>query len=127
MLHLWDVPFLTDFGSLTVAEKDPFMRSFTATKGGNHLQQVLSVINEPTAAALAYVEQEFGHDNTGRRNVLVFDLGGGTFDVSVVTIEADVVEVRAAAGDDHLGGEDFTARMAEHFSRQIQEKLALYP
>lgn len=86
------------------------------------IEQVLSVINEPTAAALAYVEQEFGHDNTGRRNVLVFDLGGGTFDVSVVTIEADVVEVRAAAGDDHLGGEDFTARMAEHFTAQIQQK-----
>lgn len=84
--------------------------------------QVLSVINEPTAAALAYVEQEFGHDNMGRRNVLVFDLGGGTFDVSVVTIEADVVEVRAAAGDDHLGGEDFTARMAEHFMEQVQRE-----
>ena len=83
--------------------------------------QVLSVINEPTAAALAYVEQEFGHDNTGRRNVLVFDLGGGTFDVSVVTIEADVVEVRAAAGDDHLGGEDFTSRMADHFVEQIRQ------
>lgn len=84
--------------------------------------QVLSVINEPTAAALAYVEQEFGHDNSGRRNVLVFDLGGGTFDVSVVTIEADVVEVRAAAGNDHLGGEDFTARMAEHFVEQIRQQ-----
>lgn len=80
------------------------------------------MINEPTAAALAYVEQEFGHDNSGRRNVLVFDLGGGTFDVSVVTIEADVVEVRAAAGNDHLGGEDFTARMAEHFVGEIQQQ-----
>ena len=91
------------------------------------ISQVLNVINEPTAAALAYVDLDFGHDNTGRRNVLVFDLGGGTFDVSVVTVEADVVEVKAAAGDDHLGGEDFTSRMAEFFAEQIQRRCVQSP
>ena len=64
--------------------------------------EVLRIINEPTAAAIAY-----GLDKTGERNVLVFDLGGGTFDVSLLSIDDGVFEVKATAGDTHLGGEDF--------------------
>jgi hypothetical protein len=68
---------------------------------------VLRIINEPTAAAIAY-----GLDKTGgERNVLIFDLGGGTFDVSLLTIESGIFEVKATAGDTHLGGEDFDNRM----------------
>merc|ERR1719238_2435487 len=64
---------------------------------------VLRIINEPTAAAIAY-----GLDKKeGERNVLIFDLGGGTFDVSLLTIEEGIFEVKATAGDTHLGGEDF--------------------
>ena len=76
------------------------------------------MINEPTAAALAYAK-EYGA-GIGQRNVVVFDLGGGTFDVSVVSIDRDVVEVRAAGGDDHLGGEDFTNSCVDHFVEQIR-------
>ena len=64
---------------------------------------VLRIINEPTAAAIAY-----GLDKKGKeKNVLIFDLGGGTFDVSLLTIEEGIFEVKATAGDTHLGGEDF--------------------
>merc|ERR1711871_1385433 len=64
---------------------------------------VLHIINEPTAAAIAY-----GLDKSGdERNVLIFDLGGGTFDVSLLSIEDGIFEVKATAGDTHLGGEDF--------------------
>merc|ERR1719446_694668 len=67
---------------------------------------VLRIINEPTAAAIAY-----GLDKKeGERNILVFDLGGGTFDVSLLTIEEGIFEVKATAGDTHLGGEDFDNR-----------------
>ena len=65
---------------------------------------VLRIINEPTAAAIAYGLDKRGH---GEQNVLIFDLGGGTFDVSLLTIEDGIFEVKATAGDTHLGGEDF--------------------
>ncbi|KAI5640826.1 hsp70 protein domain-containing protein [Phthorimaea operculella] len=79
---------------------------------------VLRIINEPTAAALAY-----GLDkNEDERQVLVFDLGGGTFDVSVLTIEEGIFEVRSTAGDTHLGGTDFDARLAEHFAAEFQRR-----
>ena len=72
---------------------------------------VLRIINEPTAAAIAY-----GLDKTGgERNVLIFDLGGGTFDVSLLSIEDGIFEVKATAGDTHLGGEDFDNRMVDYF------------
>jgi len=72
---------------------------------------VLRIINEPTAAAIAY-----GLDSVkGEKNILVFDLGGGTFDVSVLTIDSGVFEVVATNGDTHLGGEDFDQRVMEHF------------
>src|SRR3981189_1946690 len=78
--------------------------------------EVLRIINEPTAAALAY-----GMDKKGQETVLVFDLGGGTFDVSLLDVGDGVVEVRATSGDGHLGGDDFDKRivdwLAEEFKR----------
>ena len=72
---------------------------------------VLRIINEPTAAAIAYGLDKKG----GERNVLIFDLGGGTFDVSLLSIEEGIFEVKATAGDTHLGGEDFDNRMVDFF------------
>merc|ERR1711970_749229 len=78
----------------------------------------LRIINEPTAAAIAY-----GLDKKGdERNVLIFDLGGGTFDVSLLTIEEGIFEVKATAGDTHLGGEDFDQRLMNHFVQEFKRK-----
>src|ERR1700728_4667792 len=77
--------------------------------------EVLRIINEPTAAALAY-----GLDRKGSETVLVFDLGGGTFDVSVLDIGDGVVEVRATAGDTHLGGDDFDRRIVDYLADEFQ-------
>jgi len=80
---------------------------------------VLRIINEPTAAAIAY-----GLDKKGKeKNVLIFDLGGGTFDVSLLTIEEGIFEVKATAGDTHLGGEDFDNRMVEYFCQEFKRKF----
>eukprot|EP00002_Diphylleia_rotans_P003722 TRINITY_DN125_c0_g2_i1.p1 TRINITY_DN125_c0_g2~~TRINITY_DN125_c0_g2_i1.p1 ORF type:complete len:656 (-),score=153.08 TRINITY_DN125_c0_g2_i1:449-2416(-) len=80
---------------------------------------VLRIINEPTAAAIAY-----GLDKkaAAERNVLIFDLGGGTFDVSLLTIEEGIFEVKATAGDTHLGGEDFDNRLVNHFMAEFKRK-----
>ena len=79
---------------------------------------VLRVVNEPTAAAIAY-----GLDKTGdERQVIVYDLGGGTFDVSLLSIDNGVFEVLATAGDTHLGGEDFDHRVMDHFVKQYNKK-----
>jgi len=80
---------------------------------------VMRIINEPTAAAIAY-----GLDKkaSGERNVLIFDLGGGTFDVSLLTIDDGIFEVKATAGDTHLGGEDFDNRMVNHFVQEFKRK-----
>ncbi|ETV66170.1 hsp70-like protein [Aphanomyces astaci] len=79
---------------------------------------VLRIINEPTAAAIAYGLDKKG----GERNVLIFDLGGGTFDVSLLTIEEGIFEVKATAGDTHLGGEDFDNRLVDHFTAEFKRK-----
>ena len=80
--------------------------------------EVLRIINEPTAAAIAY-----GLDKkSGEKNIIVFDLGGGTFDVSLLTIDNGVFEVVATAGDTHLGGEDFDQRLTDHFVKTFQKK-----
>jgi len=79
---------------------------------------VMRIINEPTAAAIAY-----GMDKKeGEKNVLVFDLGGGTFDVSLLTIDNGVFEVISTNGDTHLGGEDFDQRITEHFVKIFKKK-----
>jgi L1 cell adhesion molecule like protein len=80
---------------------------------------VLRIINEPTAAAIAYGLDKKGK---GERNVLIFDLGGGTFDVSILTIEDGIFEVKSTAGDTHLGGEDFDNRMVNHFVQEFKRK-----
>merc|ERR1712147_225427 len=80
--------------------------------------KVQRIINEPTAAAIAY-----GMDKTGgESNVLVFDLGGGTFDVTLLTIDNGVFEVLATNGDTHLGGEDFDQRVMQFFRKMIKKK-----
>ena len=82
---------------------------------------VLRIINEPTAAAIPYgLDKKKGTD--AECNVLIFDLGGGTFDVSILTIEDGIFEVKATAGDTHLGGEDFDNRMVDHFIKEFQKK-----
>ena len=81
---------------------------------------VLRIINEPTAAAIAYgLDKKVGVE----RNVLIFDLGGGTFDVSILTIEDGIFEVKSTAGDTHLGGEDFDNRMVNHFIQEFKRKF----
>lgn len=84
---------------------------------------VSRIINEPTAAAIAYGLDRKADGQTSReRNVLIFDLGGGTFDVSLLTIEDGIFEVKATAGDTHLGGEDFDNRMVNHFMNEFKRK-----
>jgi heat shock 70kDa protein 1/2/6/8 len=80
---------------------------------------VLRIINEPTAAAIAYGLEKKGD---GESNVLIFDLGGGTFDVSLLTIDDGIFEVKATAGDTHLGGEDFDNRIVEYLANEFKKK-----
>ncbi|XP_050384671.1 heat shock 70 kDa protein [Argentina anserina] len=82
---------------------------------------VMRIINEPTAAAIAYGLDKKA-SRKGEQNVLIFDLGGGTFDVSILTIEEGIFEVKATAGDTHLGGEDFDNRMVNHFVAEFKRK-----
>nr|CAQ60114.1 70kDa heat shock protein [Gammarus locusta] len=82
---------------------------------------VLRIINEPTAAAIAY---GLDKKTNGERNILIFDLGGGTFDVSILTIEDGIFEVKATAGDTHLGGEDFDNRLVDHFVQEFKRKFS---
>ncbi|MEV6787672.1 molecular chaperone DnaK [Streptomyces sp. NPDC051098] len=90
----------------------------TATKDAGKIAglDVLRIINEPTAAALAY-----GMDKKGHETVLVFDLGGGTFDVSILDVGDGVVEVRSTSGDSHLGGDDFDRRLVDHLADNFQQ------
>ncbi|CAH9135357.1 unnamed protein product [Cuscuta epithymum] len=80
---------------------------------------VMRITNEPSAAAIAYVLDK-KESSSGKKNVLIFDLGGGTLDVSLITIEDIILEVKATAGDTHLGGEDFDNRMVNHFVQEFK-------
>merc|ERR1712038_1198996 len=82
---------------------------------------VLRIINEPTAAAIAYGLDKKKSLNK-ETNVLIFDLGGGTFDVSILSIDDGIFEVKATAGDTHLGGEDFDNRLVDHFVKEFLRK-----
>ena len=83
---------------------------------------VLRIINEPTAAAIAYgLDQK----QSGEQYILVFDLGGGTFDVSLLTIDNGVFEVMATSGDTHLGGEDFDRRVIDHMLAVFKKKTGV--
>ena len=90
-----------------------------ATKDAGRIAglEVLRIINEPTSAALAY-----GLDHGNQQKILVFDLGGGTFDVSVIEIGDNLIEVLATAGDNHLGGDDFDARLADYIVSDFKKK-----
>jgi molecular chaperone DnaK len=90
-----------------------------ATKDAGRIAglEVLRIINEPTAAALAY-----GLDKKGHETVLVFDLGGGTFDVSLLDVGDGVVEVRSTAGDSHLGGDDFDRKLVDYLAEEFQRE-----
>ena len=83
--------------------------------------EVLRIINEPTAAAIAYgLDKKKG---AAECNVLIFDLGGGTFDVSLLSIDDGIFEVKSTAGDTHLGGEDFDNRLVNHFVAEFKRKF----
>src|SRR4249920_3657615 len=93
-----------------------------ATKDAGRIAglEVLRIINEPTAAALAY-----GLDKRENETVLVFDLGGGTFDVSILTVGEGVVEVLSTSGDGHLGGDDFDRRLVDHLADEFQREQGI--
>merc|ERR1719238_959280 len=93
-------------------------RQATKDAGTISSLNVMRIINEPTAAAIAYGLDKKG----GEKNILVFDLGGGTFDVTVLTIDNGVFEVVSTNGDTHLGGEDFDQRVMEYFIKLIKKK-----
>merc|ERR1712160_73327 len=92
-----------------------------ATKDAGSISglNVLRIINEPTAAAIAY---GLDKQSAQEKNILIFDLGGGTFDVSLLAIEEGIFEVKSTAGDTHLGGEDFDNRMVNHFVQEFKRK-----
>lgn len=94
-------------------------RQATKDAGAISGLNVMRIINEPTAAAIAY---GLDKKTQGEKNVLIFDLGGGTFDVSLLTIEEGIFEVKATAGDTHLGGEDFDNRLVNHFAEEFKRK-----
>merc|ERR1712028_92307 len=94
-------------------------RQATKDAGAISGMNVLRIINEPTAAAIAY-----GLDKKSEQNILVYDLGGGTFDVSLLTIDNGVFEVVATNGDTHLGGEDFDQRVVQHFIKIFNKKMS---
>lgn len=98
-----------------------------ATKDAGRISglNVLRIINEPTAAALAYgldKKKSVGGGSNQESNILIFDLGGGTFDVSLLSIDDGIFEVKSTAGDTHLGGEDFDNRLVNHFASEFKRK-----
>eukprot|EP00253_Pinus_taeda_P010351 PITA_10351 len=95
-------------------------RQATKDAGAISGLNVMRIINEPTAAAIAYGLDKAS--SSGEKNVLIFDLGGGTFDVSLLTIEDGIFEVKATADDTHLGGEDFDNRLVNHFVQEFKRK-----
>ena len=94
-------------------------RSSTKDAGKIAGLNVMRIINEPTAAAIAY---GLKHKKDEEVNVLIFDLGGGTFDVSILAIDEGIFEVAATAGDTHLGGEDFDSNMVKYFIKEFKKK-----
>lgn len=108
-------------------------RQATTDAGAIAGLRVLRIINEPTAAALAYglnrrhqgerqQQDAPGASEASSRNVLIYDLGGGTFDVSVLTVDDGLFQVRATGGDAHLGGEDFDNILVNHFASEFERK-----
>mmetsp|Transcript_102907 Transcript_102907/g.249983 ORF Transcript_102907/g.249983 Transcript_102907/m.249983 type:complete len:681 (+) Transcript_102907:93-2135(+) len=101
-----------------------------ATKDAGEISglQVLRIVNEPTAAAIAYgLDQQTEEERSVEQNILIFDMGGGTFDVSVLQIQDTIFEVKATAGDAHLGGEDFDNRMLSYCISEFRRKYKADP
>jgi len=98
-------------------------RQATKDAGKIAALNVLRIINEPTAAAIAYGLDKKKSGQTHEMHILIFDLGGGTFDVSLLSIDDGVFEVKATAGDTHLGGEDFDNLLVEHFAQEFDKKI----
>jgi len=96
----------------------------TATKHAGEIAglEVMRIINEPTAASLAY---GFGRDTSKEQTILVWDLGGGTFDVSLLEVGENVCEVKATSGDTHLGGDDWDERIVNHVADQFQREQGI--
>ena len=107
--------------SISHADFNDAQRQATKDAGTIAGLQVLRIINEPTAAAIAYGLDKKG----GESQIIVYDLGGGTFDVSLLSIDDGVFEVLATAGDTHLGGEDFDNTLLEHFKKEFERKTKL--
>jgi len=98
-----------------------FQRQATKDAGVIAGLNILRIINEPTAVAIAYGLDKKKSSNK-ESNVLIFDLGGGTFNVSILTINGGIFEVKSTAGDTHLGGEDFDNRLVDHFVTEFKRK-----
>lgn len=111
---------VTDAVITVPAYFDDSQRQATKDAGRIAGLNVLRIINEPTSAALAY-----GLDNGTAQKVMVYDLGGGTFDVSIIEIGDDVIEVLATSGDNHLGGDDFDECIVEYLLQRFQEKTGV--
>lgn len=111
---------VTDAVITVPAYFDDVQRQATKDAGTIAGLNVLRIINEPTAAALAY-----GLDNGQPQKVMVYDLGGGTFDVSIIEIGGGVIEVLATSGDNHLGGDDFDNRVAEHLASEFAKQTGV--
>ena len=88
----------------------------------SRIADLMRIINEPTAAAIAYGLDKKKSGDDEETTVLIFDLGGGTFDVSLLSIDDGVFEVKATAGDTHLGGEDFDNVLVDHFVKEFKRK-----
>ena len=101
---------------------DDLQRKATQMAGKIAGLNVLRIINEPTAAAIAYGLQK---ENQGEKNVLIFDLGGGTFDVTILSIDNNLLEVRSTCGDTHLGGEDFDNRLLQHCIDEFKDQSGI--
>jgi len=101
-----------------------------ATKDAGEIagMNVLRIVNEPTAAAIAYgLDEKAKEKSASESSILIFDMGGGTFDVSILTLQDSVFEVKATAGDPHLGGEDFDNRVVSHCIAEFRRKFKLDP
>ncbi len=101
---------------------DDLQRKATQDAGKIAGLNVLRIINEPTAAAIAY---GLDKDNQGEKNILIFDLGGGTFDVTILSMDNNLLEVRSTRGDMHLGGEDFDNKLVENCIKEFKEQTEI--
>jgi len=115
MFHYYHKWFLSE---MTILDFNDAQRQATKDAGTIAGLQVLHIINKPTAAAIAYGLNKKG----GESQIIVYDLGGGTFDISLLSIDDGVFEVLATAGDTHLGGEDFDNRVIDYLVKQYKKK-----